>query len=264
MMIFGCCVQGDGERFRQRTELDIAAIARQEDVILTLSGDDLGIGAVYNRFIAEARITVGCEALVLVHDDLEIRDVDFRAKVAGAVGDGDVAVVGAIGGSGLSSIDWWNARTVAGRVDETRGFIDFGSPSSDVDVVDGLLLVLSPLAFTNIEFDVLVAPKFIGYDIDYCLQARAAGYRVVVRPFDVFHRTKGGYRDGEKGSRARVSSDLHAKWEPQWLRPLGRTERVVRWIGRQKKRLLRKIRRSDNSAFGENQSESVRGSDREV
>ena len=179
-MIFGCCVQGDGERFRQRTELDIAAIARQEDVILTLSGDDLGIGAVYNRFIAEARITVGCEALVLVHDDLEIRDVDFRARVVGAFGDGDVAVVGAIGGSGLSSIDWWDARTVAGRADETRRFI---------------------------AFDVVVDPEFIGYDIDYRLHARTARYRVVVRPFDVCHSAKGEYRDRENQSESGIGSD---------------------------------------------------------
>src|SRR5207245_8809890 len=106
-----------------------------------------------------------------------------------------VGVVGAIGGGDLRSIAWWEARRRAGRVFETRGLVEVGPPRADVDVVDGLLMALSPLAFQALAFDEEACPRFHGYDVDLCLEARAAGLRVIVRPIDIVHRTKGGFGD---------------------------------------------------------------------
>jgi hypothetical protein len=57
-------------------------------------------------------------------------------------------------------------------------------------------MVLSPWAVRNLRFDAERFHGFHGYDVDFCLQARAAGRRVVTADFLVFHHTRGGIGDG--------------------------------------------------------------------
>ena len=66
---------------RRRAEIVEAGLAELREVI----GDARGIAAVYNDFVREARARSGCEALVLLHDDVEIVDSNFRAKILAAV-----------------------------------------------------------------------------------------------------------------------------------------------------------------------------------
>ena len=47
------------------------------------------------------------EALVLVHQDAEIADPDFCAKLRRALADPEVGVVGCVGAVGVRSIAWW-------------------------------------------------------------------------------------------------------------------------------------------------------------
>src|SRR5438270_824863 len=54
------------------------------------------------------------------------------------------------------------------------------------------------------------AAIFKGYDLDICFQARAAGKRVVVEEFDLFHHTKTGY--GDEASFARADATFREKW----------------------------------------------------
>ena len=47
------------------------------------------------------------EALVLLHQDAEIVDADFCAKIREALRDPEVALVGCAGAIGVRSIAWW-------------------------------------------------------------------------------------------------------------------------------------------------------------
>jgi len=209
MIIFGSCVPENSERYRAVALPTIERAKTSDDLVLTGLGDR-GIAAVYNEFIDVARSRPDCDALVLLHDDVEIVDRNFRAKALAAVRESEVGVVGVVGGHGLRSIEWWRARRVAGRVFESRGLIEFGSVRADVDVVDGLTMVLSREAFTKLTFDEVGFPRFHGYDVDFCLQALSAGLRVTVRPLELLHRTKGGYGDQADFDAASVAAGL--KW----------------------------------------------------
>ena len=56
----------------------------------------------------------------------------------------------------------------------------------EVDVVDGFLMVLSPWVVRNIRFDESLGPLH-GYDFDFCMQARAAGKKVVTADIRAIH-----------------------------------------------------------------------------
>lgn len=216
MIAFGTCVGGDGHKYSSVSLPTIQQVASADDLVLSEPGRN-GICAVYNQFIDVVSNRADCEALVLLHDDVEIHDEEFRDKVLAAVGEDSVGVVGVVGGADIPSLQWWRGRRLAGRVEEPRGAADLGARTADVDAVDGLMLVLSPRAFRSIRFDGDSFPEYHAYDVDYCLAARAAGLRVVVREIDVFHRTKGGF--GDAGAFKDADRVLVGKW-PQFVRPM--------------------------------------------
>jgi hypothetical protein len=140
---------------------------------------------------------VDLEALVLVHPHAEITDPDLCAKVRAALADPDVAIVGALGATGIRSIAWWEGGLVGAPV--THRYIEHGggelaeaswgtrgAASGEVDAVGGFLLVLSPWAVRSLRFDESLRHPF-GYDVDLCLQARAAGRKVVAADLRVTH-----------------------------------------------------------------------------
>lgn len=222
VIIVGTCVGGDGSKYRQVALPHIQGALEPADMVLARSGE-VGIAQVYNYFIRKARDRPDCEALVLVHDDVEILDRNFRAKIIAAADEANVGVIGVVGGSELTSVEWYNARRKVGRVHETRFSIDFGASRGDVDVVDGLLMAITPRAFRVLDFDEVACHAYHGYDLDYCLSARSAGFRVTVAPLDIMHRTKGGYGDAEAFSL--TAAALNLKWSA-YIRPLSRAERA--------------------------------------
>jgi hypothetical protein len=100
-----------------------------------------------------------------------------------------------------------------GRVFERRGVIAHSWHDPDVDMVDGLLMVLSPWAVANLRCDSDRFAGFHGYDADLCFSARAAGRKVMVEELSVFHHTKGGY--GDAASFAAADAAFRAKWGQQ-------------------------------------------------
>jgi hypothetical protein len=155
----------------------------------------------YNQLLDRAAGLEDLEALVLVHQDTEIVDADFCAKVRAALGDPDVAVVGCVGAVGVRSIAWWEGSvTLASFLNryEEHGGGDLQAFSwawdeappyarvGEVETVDGFLLVLSPWAVRNVRFDEDLS-AFHGYDLDYCLQVREAGRKVVTADFRAIH-----------------------------------------------------------------------------
>jgi len=148
----------------------------------------------YNEALDHFAAVDGLEALVLLHEDTELLDADFCARVRAVLSDPSVAIAGAIGASGVTSLRWWEGG-IAGRAAETRGVVAGAPAPCDVDSVDGLLMVLSPWAVASLRCDTERFTGFHAYDADLCFAARAAGRRVVVADINVFHHTKGGYGD---------------------------------------------------------------------
>ena len=122
-----------------------------------------------------------------------------------------VAVAGAVGASGVTSLRWWEG-ALAGRAAETRGVVAGAPAPCDVDCVDGLLMVLSPWAVANLRCDTERFTGFHAYDADLCFAARASGRRVVVSELNVFHHTKGGY--GDEAAFAAADEAFREKWAP--------------------------------------------------
>lgn len=131
------------------------------------------------------------DAVVLLHDDLEIVDPDAEEKILKALAEPGVAIVGVCGGKGDQTLAWWESETV-GRQMTDSGMLDFGPRTGDVAFVEGSLFAFSPWAIENLRFDERY-PGFLGYD-DVCLTARAAGKRVVVTDVDTHHHTTVGFK----------------------------------------------------------------------
>lgn len=162
----------------------------------------------YNSIIDEA-LDLEPEALVLLHEDVEIRDPDFEAKVQDELRDPSVAILGVIGGRGLKSMRWSQAKVKVGRSTYPGGELRFGFEDPWADSVDGLLLVLSPWAMKNLRFDEDTYHGFHGYDADICMQAREKGMRVRVFETDACH-TSGGY--GNVAAHRAADDAFRAKW----------------------------------------------------
>lgn len=155
----------------------------------------------YNLLLDKAAEHEDLEALVLVHQDAEIADEGFAASVRAALSGPDVAIVGCVGAVGVRSLAWWQGALkwagVTHRYQEYGGG-EFPGPTWDpddipsyagtgeVDSVDGFVMVLSPWAVRNLRFDESLG-KLHGYDFDICMQARAAGKKVVVADLRAIH-----------------------------------------------------------------------------
>ena len=137
------------------------------------------------------------EALVLVDEDVEIADSDFCAKVRSALADPDVALVGCSGATGIEGPAWWDGTVSAAPLvrryrqyggGELNGFVLAPAARSpgEVDAVAGWLLVLSPWAARTLRFDETLHLG-AGFDVDFALQARAAGRKVVTADLRVIH-----------------------------------------------------------------------------
>jgi len=207
MIAFAACV-GSEQKYGDFAQPGLRQACEPDSLVAEVT-TDTSIFAAYNEVLDALAGRDDLEALVLLHEDVEIVDSDFCGKLRRRLVDPDVAVVGVIGALGVTSLAWWEGEG-RGRCLETRGLVDFGGGSHDVDSVDGLLLALSPWAVRNLRFDEERFNGFHGYDADICFQARAAGRRVVVEDLAVVHHTKGGY--GDMTTYAACDAAFRAKW----------------------------------------------------
>ena len=215
MIAFGCAVASEQE-YRTHALPGIRRAAEPDSPVLTRRGGS--IQASYNSILDELAERGGLEAAVLLHQDVEIRDEQLVQKVRRALRDPLVAIVGAIGGSDVSGLAWWEGRLL-GRVtavglnaDDTDG------PRGRVEAVDGLLMALSPWAVRNLRFDEEFGELFHGYDADFCLQARSRGRRVQVEELEVAHHYHRDFFDRETWVEAEVA--LQRKWFGRWPEPV--------------------------------------------
>jgi hypothetical protein len=155
----------------------------------------------YNLLLDMAAEHEDMEALVLVHQDAELDDLDFATKVRDALRDPEVAIIGCVGAVGVRSIAWWQGavtwasvthryREYGGGDTEAAGWDPEKVPSyaepGEVDSIDGVVMVLSPWAVRELRFDESLG-NLHGYDFDICMQARAAGKKVMTVDFRVIH-----------------------------------------------------------------------------
>jgi hypothetical protein len=137
------------------------------------------------------------EALVLVHQDVEIADPEICPTVRAVLSDPGVAAIGPVGAVGATSIAWWegeiSAAPVTHRYQEHGGgempaysFKPHASVPAEVDTLDGSLLVLSPWAVRDVRFDEGLALGH-GYDLDFCRQLTAAGKRLLTAGIRTVH-----------------------------------------------------------------------------
>jgi hypothetical protein len=155
----------------------------------------------YNLILDTVAERDDLEALVLVHQDAEITDRDFCAKLRRGLSDPQVGVVGCVGAIGVRSIAWWEGSVTWASFVHRYGELGGGelpafawngakmppyARTGQVDTVDGFVLGLSPWTVHNLRFDESLG-QLHGYDFDFCLQVRAAGRKVVTEDFKVVH-----------------------------------------------------------------------------
>lgn len=221
VIAFAACV-ADAEKFQTIATPGLRTAAEPDSAIVQAE-TATSIFEAYNEILDAVADRDDLEALVLLHEDTEILDPGFCAKVRTILADESIGVIGVVGGRGGAGLAWWEAPVKAGRVTETRGVIDFGTRGVvDVDAVDGLLMVLSPWAARELRFDAETFTGFDAYDADFCAQVRAAGRRVVVADLEVAHRhtRTGTSRTGADGradaaddsAYARADALFRAKW----------------------------------------------------
>jgi hypothetical protein len=184
----------------------------------------------YNIMLDKVRQMNGVEAVVLLHQDTEIIDPEFCSKLREALAYPDVALVGAVGSIGARSIAWWEGSVTWASFTHRYPPEEFGggdvpgfawdfedkpayAQTGEVDALDGFLLVLSPWAVANVEFDESLG-RVHGYDFDACLQARAAGKKLRTADLRVVHHHSLeliGDRESWIEAHMRVAQKWHGK-----------------------------------------------------
>jgi 2-polyprenyl-3-methyl-5-hydroxy-6-metoxy-1,4-benzoquinol methylase len=212
VIAYAACV-GSPEKFQKICLPGLQRVVQPDDLVIKTE-HERSIFAAYNEVLDAVRDRDDLEALVLLHEDTEVTDPGFPSLVRRHVADDDVAVVGTVGARAISGLSWWEGDCY-GRVSETRGVIDFGGGTHDVETVDGLVMALSPWAVRHLRFDEDAYEGFDAYDADFCAQARAAGKRVVVTELPVVHRhTRVGSEraSSDGGSFERNERVFREKW----------------------------------------------------
>jgi glycosyl transferase family 2 len=195
LIAFGSSISG-AEAYRRYAEPGIRLAAEPDSEMFAYAAVE-PVGRTYNLILEAASARQDLEALVLVHPHTEIVDPEFCAKIRAALADAEVGAVGCAGARKTESIAWWEGDVVCAPV--RQRYEEYGGgeidsvpwarrqpPPAEVQTLDGQLLVLSPWAVRNIRFDETLLLGH-GFDLDFSLQLRQAGRKVVVADLRVVH-----------------------------------------------------------------------------
>jgi GT2 family glycosyltransferase len=214
MIVFGSAVS-DRETYERIALPGIEAVAEPDSVIDVREGFD-SIQEPYNLILDEAAGREDLEAVVLVHQDLELLDESLLLRLRRLLAEPQVGLVGVLGWRGMKLHRWIDTgrlfgRSVAPGEDRVHSVGDH-----DVEMVDGVLLGVAPWVVRSLRFDSRLSRDFHGYDADYSLRVRAAGGRVVCSDIPYYHHMSRPWRDPREYVRAGLS--LARMWDPG-LRP---------------------------------------------
>lgn len=187
-------------------------LPRVSDRSLTLMWNQTSMTKAYNQ-ILDAHAVDPPDALVLIHDDLELVDPRTEEKFLEALALPNVGIVGVAGGFavGAHGLAWWNARTAGHQLTDS-GPLDFGPRTGCVTSLEGSVMTLGPWAIRELRFDETFT-GFHGYD-DIGMTARCEHSRLVyVADVDTHHHTTVGF-DSPESERAWLDADrkFRAKW----------------------------------------------------
>ena len=200
MIAFGCAITKPA--VYERCALPGIRRAAEADSVVDAGPAAGSIFASYNALLDRAAAREDLEALVVVHQDAELMTPGFPAILREALRDPAAGVVGCVGAVGVRSIAWWEGSvTLASFVNRyaAHGGGDLESFSWDpatappwtrtgeVETLDGFVIAFTPWAIANVRFDEGLESRFHGYDLDYCLQVREAGRKVLTAPFRAVH-----------------------------------------------------------------------------
>jgi hypothetical protein len=168
-----------------------------------------------NAMLEELADHEGLEAVVIIHQDIELMDTNVAAILPDCFADGRVAIVGTIGGRGRSGLTWGSFAPRGARVEvpPANDAEDYGGGFGLVSSVDGVLIALSPWAIRNLRFDLRFEQWFHGYDMDICLQARAHGKLVAVADLPVRHFQLDPFHDGRGETWIAADIEIRRKWD---------------------------------------------------
>lgn len=189
MFVFGICI-GSEEKYKNCVLSSISKFIESGAIIVETRNQE-SIHLAYNSIINKVSEFNNVEGLILLHDDMEVRDSHLLQKLSKAFQSPDVAIVGAVGSVNVSTLAWWLGE-VRGVMRDTFRKVERVDGPHEVDTVDGSFFVMSPWAIKNIRFDSDGYGGFHGYDADICFSARAAGKKVIWEEFDLFHHCKNG------------------------------------------------------------------------
>jgi Glycosyltransferase like family len=243
MIAFGTAITRP-DVYRTCAEPGIKRASEPDTVVFDLPATG-SIFRSYNAVLDRASQQEGLEALVLVHQDAEIMSPELCSTIRATLTDPDVGLIGCVGAIGVRSIAWWEGSvTLASFINryEEHGGGDLHSFSwnwgdappyartGEVETLDGFVLVLSPWVVRNVRFDESLG-SFHGYDLDFCLQVREAGRRVVTADFRAIH-----HRPLEMLPDPKEWIDAHMRVAEKWG---GRMPRIADAPGTWRERALR-------------------------
>jgi hypothetical protein len=195
MIAFATSIR-EPDAYREHAGPGIALAAEPDSEVYAFMASG-AVSGDYNLVLERAAQRDDLEALVLVHEDTEIVDGEFCAKVRHALTDPEVGLVGCVGATDVASVAWWDGAVNAGHVvhryaEHGGGEVDAfawartGTPPAEVDTVAGFLLVLSQGVVRSLRFDEGLRLS-VGFDLDFALRARQAGKKVVTADLHVVH-----------------------------------------------------------------------------
>jgi hypothetical protein len=203
---YGCCV-GDWYRYAK----NVVQRVQPDRPIIATSGHR-SIAVAYNLILdafENYAASHDLDAVILLHDDLEITDPQAEAKFLAELDDPTVMLVGVAGGDGQHGLAWWNHNPVGHQQTDVMA-IDFGPRRGDVTLLEGSILAFSPAALRQLRFD-LQFPGVHGYD-EIGMQAAQLG-RVVVADVDTHHHSALGFKTPASGDDWLASDRLYrGKW----------------------------------------------------
>lgn len=212
MIAFGVAIS-DREVYERVALPGIERAAEPGSALITRTG--MTIWRAYDEILGEAATLPGLEALVLLHQDLELTDSSLPATARHLFRDPTVGLAGPLGARQVMLHLWQERRRLCGTVSAPGVQRSFTVGAQEVEAVDGALLLLAPWVARALRFGAPPAGEFHGYDVEIGLRVRAHGGRLLCADIPYFH-----HRDPTRDYPAQREAALTVarRWDPR-LRP---------------------------------------------
>jgi Glycosyltransferase like family len=212
MLAFATAVS-DWATYEQVALPGIERAAEPDSLVLTRTGRT--IWTAYNEMMDEAAEHPDVEALVLLHQDLELTDDSLPGRARRLFSDPRIGIAGPLGARNVRLHVYLSSRDLYGVVKAPGVDRRFSDGGEEVEGIDGALFVLAPWVIRGLRFGGGLADGFHGYDVDISWRVRAHGGRAVCEDIPYFHRHE---PKGDFAGQRRAGLALARMWDPG-LRP---------------------------------------------